>query len=212
MPNLGRFFNDFRNTVLTKFGPNPASMLIWTGVLGWFFSSAAQIVAIAANDKIPKEQKKFLIPQEIGDGAVNVLSFLIVTSAIKNLASKLVSTGKLATPAIREYLRKYKVNPKTTVGNVMFDISKMPNFDLIKDDYTKFKNGVDVVGMTIGSILSCNIITPIIRNKIASNRQRKALEELEQEKRQGVQAPKGYSMQDYLNNAYSKYPSGSLRI
>lgn len=212
MPNLGRFFNDFKNTVLTKFGPNPANMLIWTGVLGWFFSSAAQIVAIAANDQIPKEQKKFLIPQEIGDGAVNVLSFLVVTSAIKGLASKLVSTGKIATPAIREYLKKSKVNPKTTVGNVMFDISKMPNFYLIKDEYTKFKNGVDVVGMTVGSILSCNIITPIVRNKIAANRQRKALVEMEKERYQNIQAPKGYTMNDYLNNAYSKPSSGSLRI
>ena len=212
MANLGRFFNDFKNTVLTKFGPNPANMLIWTGVLGWFFSSLAQIVAIAANDKIPKEQKKFLIPQEIGDGAVNVLSFLVVTSAVKNIASKLVSTGKIATPAIREYLRKSKVNPKTTVGNVMFDISKMPNFDLIKEDYTKFKNGVDVIGMTVGSILSCNIITPIVRNKIAANRQKKALAELEAEKYQRLKAPRGYSMNDYLNNAYGRTNSGSLRI
>jgi hypothetical protein len=38
-----------------------------------------------------------------------------------------------------------------------------------------FKSGIDVGFTTLGSILSCNIITPILRNKIAANRQQDAI-------------------------------------
>ena len=62
MANLSQMFKAFKNHVYNVYGPNPAKMLIYTGVLGWFLSSAAQVVAIAVNDKIPKEQKAFLIP------------------------------------------------------------------------------------------------------------------------------------------------------
>ena len=211
MLNLSKFFNNFKNTVLTKFGPNPANMLIWTGVLGWFLSSAAQVVAIAFNDKIPKEQKAFLIPQEIGDGAVNVLSFLVVTSAVKGFASKLVSSGKLTTPAIKKFLQKTGLHSKNGLGNTRFDISKLANFEQIKDEYVKFKNGVDVIGMTAGSILSCNIITPIVRNKIAANRQRATIEKNQIEQNERYSYPRGISMDDYINRAGTKYSSG-LRI
>ena len=61
---------------------------------------------------------------------------------------------------------------------VDFNISKLLTGDLeaIKPDYNKFKGGLDVIATTAGSILSCNIVTPIIRNNIAANRQRQALD------------------------------------
>ncbi|MBQ8168527.1 hypothetical protein IJZ97_03830 [bacterium] len=211
MLNPSKLFDNFKNTVLTKFGPNPANMLIWTGVLGWFLSSTAQVVAIAVNEKIPKEQKMFLIPQEIGDGAINVLSFLLVTSSIKSLTSKLVSTGKLATPEIRAFLKKTGLHSGNGLGNVKFDISKMANFDQIKDEYRSFKNGVDVIGMTAGSILSCNIITPILRNKFATNRKQKMLAN-DKIKQESIKAPRGISMDAYMKQASLKYSSSSLKI
>lgn len=208
MTGLTKLFNNFKNTVLTKFGPNPAKMLIYTGVLGWFLSSAAQVGAIAFNDKIPKEQKSFLIPQEIGDGAINVLSFFIVTSSIKGFASRLVSTGKLATPKIRAFLNKNGLKPKNGLGSAKFNIEKMANFDVIQDDYKSFKNGVDVIGMTAGSILSCNIITPVLRNKYASNRQKAALAKMDTNQT----SPRGISMDAYRNLASIKYSSVGLKV
>lgn len=232
MINPSKLFETFKNTVLTKFGPNPAKMLIYTGVLGWFLSSAAQVVAIAVNDKIPKEQKMFLIPQEIGDGAINVLSFLVVTSAIKGFASRLVSSGRLATPKIREFLTKSGVNIKTKTGWKIkdpeatingkvvkdkfdfskFSIEKMNNFDEIKDEYRAFKNGTDVIGMTLGSILSCNIITPVLRNKYAADRQQVQLAKMQKIQQEQMKAPRGISMDAYRNMAAMKYSSGSLKI
>lgn len=208
------------NYIYNKFSANPAKMLIYTGVLGWFLSSLAQVGAIAVNNKIPKEQKMFLIPQEIGDGAVNVLSFLIVTSAIKSYASKLVSSGKLATPKIREFLTQHGMNIKTKKGWKIpknfdyskFNIEEMPNYSDIKPEYKAFKNGVDVVGMTVGSILSCNIITPVLRNKYAADRQQKALAKMNKIDQDKIKAPRGISMDAYRNMAAMKYSSGSLKI
>ncbi len=220
MMNPSKMFNNFKNTILTKYGPNPAKMLIYTGVLGWFLSS--QVVAIAVNDKIPKEQKMFLIPQEIGDGAVNVVSFFLVTSVIKNFASRLVSSGKLATPKIRKFLTDSGINIRTKKGwKVLsnfdfskFNIKNMMNFSQIKDEYNSFKNGVDVIGMTVGSILSCNIITPVLRNKIAANRQQKTLARMNAIDSEKVNYPRGISMDTYQKYAALKYsiPSSSLKI
>ena len=208
-------FRNFKNTILTKYGPNPAKMLIYTGVLGWFLSSAAQVVAIAVNDKIPKEQKMFLIPQEISDGAINVLSFFLVTSAIKNFASKLVSTGKLANPKIRKFLNETGLDVKKGLGQTKFNIEKLANYDQKKEDYKSFKNGIDVIGMTLGSILSCNIITPILRNKVAADRQQKTLAELHKIEQAKLKSPRGISMDNYCKSAALKYSSpysGSLKI
>ena len=204
-PNL--IFNNFKDAILTKYGPNPAKMLIYTGVLGWFVSSAAQVTAIAVNNKIPKEQKMFLIPQEIGDGAINVLSFFLVTSAIKNLASKLVSTGKLANPKIRKFLRDTGLNVKNGLGQTKFNIESMANFDLIKDDYKTFKNGCDVIAMTVGSILSCNIITPFLRNKFAADRQKKTISKNYNYAMQKLNPPKGISIDNYKKQASIKFSS-----
>lgn len=220
MLNPSKLFENFKNTILTKYGPNPAKMLIYTGVLGWFLSSAAQVVAIAVNDKIPKEQKMFLIPQEIGDGAINVVSFFLVTTAIKNFASRLVSSGKLASPKIRQYLTDSGINIKTKKGwKVLpnfdfskFDIKNMTNFDLIKDEYNSFKNGIDVIAMTAGSILSCNIITPILRNKYAAKRQKKTLAEMNKVNMDRMQYPRGISMDTYRNQAALKYSGSPLKI
>ena len=145
-------------------------MLVHTGVLGWILSSLAQVGAVVFNDKISTKQKTFLIPQEIADAAVNILSFYVVTSSVKNLASKLVSTGKLSTKNIRHFLEKEGITTKGKnkldyIGNIKFNIENLDNFSAIKNEYKSFKNGIDVIASTIGSIISCNIITPIARNK-----------------------------------------------
>lgn len=209
---LNKLFSNFKDTVCTKFAKQPAKMLIYTGVLGWFLSSAAQVVAIAVNDKIPKEQKVFLIPQEVGDGAINVLSFFLVTSAIKNFASKLVSTGKLASPAIRKYLKETGVTLDKGLGTTKINIEKYANFDTIKEDYFKFKNGTDVTAMTVGSILSCNIITPILRNKYAAVRQKKSIAEMQTHSNKKLLPPRGITMDDFQKYSAMKYHSGSLKI
>ena len=162
-----QLFSDFKTVMYKNYGENPGKMLVHTGVLGWILSALAQISAVVFNDKISPEQKMFLIPQEIADAVINIVSFYTITSTFKNVASKLVSTGKLTTKPIKEFLKKQGVNSKEHIGKLNFSIENMANFQDIKGEYKPFKNGVDVVASTVGSIISCNIVTPILRNEYA---------------------------------------------
>lgn len=209
-------FSSFKSTLYKNYGENPGRMLVHTGVLGWILSSLAQISAVLVNDKLSPEQKSFLIPQEFADAAINIISFYVITNSLKNFSSKLVSTGKLTTPHIKNFLAKNNFisknpNTKDKVGNMNFDISKVANFDEISTDYKNFKNGVDVVASTLGSILSCNIVTPVLRNNFAAREQKKIIDRNGYLKKNDVERPRGISMSEFQNNVYQKY-SGSMRI
>ena len=164
--------NSILSKLYNKYSENPGTMLLHTGTIGWVLSCAAQIGAIITNDKIAPEQKTFLIPQELGDGLINILSFYFITSSVKNICSKSVLNGKLANKTIKNFLEKYNLTQK--IGKVDFNIKKTENFAEIKEDFNGFKNGVDILASTAGSVLSCNIITPILRNEYAAKQQKAA--------------------------------------
>lgn len=162
--------------VYNKFKKNTATMLVVTGTIGWGLSSLAQIGAVMFNPKFSKEQKSFLVPQEFLDAVVNIGSFFMVTQATKKIISKMASTGKIAPTKVREFLNKNKVYGDQ-VGKLSLDLdevlkneSKFP-----KDSYYSYKNFATTVGTVGASILSSNIITPVIRNTMASDIQRKYL-------------------------------------
>lgn len=192
------FLNNALSNLYKNYGENPGKMLVHTGTAGWILSCAAQVLAIFTNDKIPAEQKTFLIPQEIGDGLINILSFYILTSSVKNLASKAVLNGKIANKAIKGYLEKNKLTDK--MGKIDFNIKKTPNFGEVKEDFNSFKNGVDVIASTAGSILSCNIVTPVLRNEYASRKQKTFNEHIQNNRPQVAQYNR-ISMQNYLKNS-----------
>lgn len=213
MKSPANLFSDFKSVMYKNYGENPGKMLVHTGVLGWILSSLAQVSAVVFNDKISPEQKSFLIPQEIADAGINILSFYVITSTFKNAASKLVSTGKLTTKPIRDFLTKQGVNSNEHLGKLNFNIEKMANFSDIKDNYKPFKNGVDVVASTIGSIISCNIVTPILRNQYASKRQKQTLAKMNKlDNGVELKTPRGISMDAYMKLSANKYSSGSLKI
>lgn len=209
-------FDVFKNIILEKYGEQPGKMLVHTGVLGWILSSLAQVGAVVFNDKISPEQKVFLIPQEIADAAVNILSFYVITNSVKAVASKLVKTGKLTTPDIRNYLKKtgIKIPKKSSdvspIGKWDFDITKLANFDEIADKFKPFKNGVDVAASMVGSIISCNLVTPILRNEYASRRQKEMLTKMHGNQVKNLEFPKGISMSEYQRRAYAK--SSALKV
>ena len=78
----------FKDRMFKVLSENPGSMLMHTGALGWAASSAAQITGIAFNNKIDKNKKKFLIPQELGDATGNIALYYLVTLGMKNFANK----------------------------------------------------------------------------------------------------------------------------
>jgi len=167
--SLSKAFSSMKSNLYHKYGENPGTMLLHTGTIGWILSCAAQMIAIATNDKIEAKEKAFLLPQELSDGVINILSFYILTSSVKNIASLMTKNGKIANKAIKGYLNKHGLADK--IGKADFNISETKNFGEIKDEYISFKNGVDVLASTAGSVLSCNLVTPVLRNEFAARKQ-----------------------------------------
>ena len=165
------------NWVYNNFKKNTATMLVVTGTIGWGLSSLAQIGAVLFNPKIPREQKSFLVPQEIADALVNISSFFLITQVTKKFISKLASTGKIAPSKVRAFLDKNKNLYGDKVGKLSLDLDEVlkhePKFP--KESYYAYKNYATTVGTIGASILSSNIVTPIIRNSMASNMQQKYL-------------------------------------
>lgn len=98
-----KILENLKEFLFNKFSNDLAGMLLVTGTLGWVFSAAGQIFGIATNKKVSKEKKRFLIPQEIADATINILSFYFVTRTIQSSAKKLVSSGKIITPEIKKF-------------------------------------------------------------------------------------------------------------
>lgn len=203
------------------FSHSPGKMLLWTGTLGWILSSAAQITAIQFNKKTPKEQKKFMFPQEMADAVINIGCFFAITERCTAWGSKLVKSGKLSTPAIRKYLDGIK-NPeivnkiKNNTLNIekdLLDIKKGETSKVSKEfeeNYDKLASGVSFIASTAGSVIGGNLLTPVLRNKYASARQKSSLEK-DKMATIAVDRPVLPMQNDYKSNSY-KTPNTSMKI
>ncbi len=161
--------------IFDKWSKDIGTVLIWTTIAGWVASSSAQILGILKNQKYTKEQKNFMIHQEIGDAAINIGSFFIITTPLKKIASKLVKTGKFTTFAIKRPIKKH--GDITKIGDLGFDIKKLPYFSSeLEKPFNSFNNFMGTSAAVIGGILSSNILTPILRNRYASDCQAKKKE------------------------------------
>lgn len=102
-------FGSVKKWLFEHYSNDAGKMLLHTGTAGWILSAAGQIFGIVNNDKVSKKEKKFLIPQEIVDAGINILSFYIVTNKIQNVTKALASKGKVITPAIRVFCEKHGI-------------------------------------------------------------------------------------------------------
>lgn len=169
---MGKLGASLLNFIAKSFMANPSGMLIVTTVFGWVTASTAQIISIARNPKYTNEQKNFLLPQELSDAAINIGAFFAITTASKKFALKMFQTGKLVPKIVREYLNKNE-NLRKQVGKLDFNLDKYAKEDKLfpKNEYECCRD-LFTTGVTVGAgILSSNVITPIIRNKMASNMQ-----------------------------------------
>lgn len=175
---MANMFQKLLTWVADKFSKDASKMLIFTGVAGWTLSSLAQIGAILFNPNISKEQKSFLIPQELADAAVNIGSFFLITQVAKKTVSKLFSTGKFAPQKVRDFLNKNKELYGDKVGKVHFDLDEVlkATKDFPKEEYWATKNFYTTLATVGAGVVSSNIITPIVRNKMAAKMQKKYLQ------------------------------------
>ena len=171
---MGKFLQSCLNKIARKFSDDPSKMLITTSVVGWSLSSLAQIIAVAVNPKIKEEQKVFLIPQEFNDALVNIGAFLLITQFTKKTVTNLFKTGKFAPVRVKEYLYKNSHHYKDKIGKLdlnLDEVLKTSDKETLRayNTYKTFGTTVATVG---AGILSANIVTPLIRNKMASKVQK----------------------------------------
>ena len=203
--NLLELGKDF---IAHHYGEKPGKMLIHTGVIGWALSATAQIIAIATNDKLKKEQKVYMIPQEAADALFNVASFYLVTQTFSTVASKLVKTGKWLPKSIAQHLKNQNL---TNIGHPNFSVLEHGNLNEdLTNIYNKHNFGINLGLTTLGSVISCNILTPIFRNKVATHRQKKIMECLNnREKKNSVEN----LTSNYIKPIdFNTFRSGSLKI
>lgn len=217
--------------IFKKYSKDPGNMLVHTGVIGWFLSSAAQIFAIAINDQLSPKEKMFLIPQEIADAVVNCVSFYTFTNGVKYIGKKLTNTGKLRNKAVSDILKdrglilekgQQRVDGKVYAGDWNFDITKLDGYkEHIEKDFKPFNNGVEVATGLVGSIISSNLITPIFRNYYAAHKQKslvarsEAKQDVSQTTKSELKSPEvtpmntpQISFANYQKLAYSRNSSG----
>ena len=196
--------SSFLDWVAKNYGEKPGKMLIHTGVIGWILSSLAQTVAIATNDKISREQKSFLIPQELADAMVNIVSFYAITQSVSSLTKKMVKTGKLLPKSVREFFSKKEQKLGDWNTNVKELLTKNNATKEITGSYNDFHNGADVIATTVGSIISCNIVTPIIRNNIAAHGQKNIMNKYDSKNKSNYNTTyKAPRINDYMGNSGS---------
>ena len=184
---------------------NTANILILLSAGGWLASSLAQVAGIYFNKNYTKEQKSFMIPQELADAVVNIGSFLLVTKSLKSLTSKMVETGKLTPKSIQKFLGEKGLLSER--GKYDFNVTEVEGFHRYRQTYNNFKTVAESTAAIVGGVISSNIITPILRNKIASKRKNGVLEKLnggekpvEQTVETGVIETPRHRFEDFRNN------------
>lgn len=151
---------------------NQAHLQNICGSIAMALSCAAFTGSVFFNKGIPSEQKSFLVSQELADGAINVALFLVMTDKFKKLAENKIKAGKIFPKEMKEQVKLIRAK----IGeNANFETMKKSfcekDLTKIADFHTGFKNSVSLGG----SLLAASIVTPIIRNIVASNFQKKHL-------------------------------------
>ncbi|MBR2430953.1 hypothetical protein IKB17_05780 [bacterium] len=166
--------------LVKNFGDDTSKIIITSSIVGWVISAIAQTVAIAFNPKFDKEQKSFLMPQELADAAVNIAAFFFVTQSTKKYVTKMFKTGKIAPKMVRNHLNSNKSLYENKVGKLDLNLDEAIKYDKLfpEKEYKTCKNLVTTLATIFGGVVSTNIITPVIRNNMASRMQKKYIEEI----------------------------------
>lgn len=171
--------------------------LIHLGAVGWLFGALAQVGALAFNKKIDKDEKRFLFPQEIADGVINVGLYYTICQGIKSFADKCVDKGSFIPENVHKAYEKllsnkqlFTTDEQTQIfgskKNITGALNKVTDSGFVKKlspaaanfvnneikpaaaKMAGWKNGIGTIATFAASVLACNIITPYARNAVAS--------------------------------------------
>lgn len=133
---------------LFEYSQDAGKMLLHTATLGWILSALGQIYGIANNEKVSKKEKKFLIPQEVADAAVNILSFYLVTNSVQNFTKSLAAKGKVITPEILAKCEEFGIKLGKDANGKSINIgdaisAKIKEYKVIVDNNKNEKLNID---------------------------------------------------------------------
>lgn len=177
MASFSKMFDNLKLRIYDKYSEHPGKLLVFAGTLGWTLSCIAQVGAIVFNEKLSSKDKKFLIPQEITDGVVNVGLFFAITKGLHSYTDKMIESGKIMFSEIKKPLTKELERRNINLSQALKEndgkISNILTDKIAKENFIKLKGGTALSAALLGSIISCNIITPIIRNSIGAKFQKR---------------------------------------
>lgn len=121
---LSNWISKQTTRVWRHYSEDAAKGLLHLGAIGWVLSSAAQTFMIATNKDIDSHKKKFLIPQELTDGAVNLTLYYTITAGIKKFADSLVENGHIIGEETDKFLTDFTKNIVTTTTHYVKSLSE----------------------------------------------------------------------------------------
>jgi len=178
--NLANLSKDIFTKFCQQGVSDRANFLKNIAVVGWVLSSLAQTCAIFFNDKLPSKEKRFLIPQEIFDGLINCTLFWFITSKATNLGKLLVLKKHVLPKTISKAMETFVPKGKDIAKlkeSFLAHLNKKGNPSQIKVAKDAIE-GLGVFSGIVGAIIATNIVTPILRNKLASNWQKKEMQKV----------------------------------
>lgn len=183
-----KFMENAKKYLFGKYSKGLGQMLLITGTLGWILSAAGQLCGIMTNKKLSGDQKKFLIPQEAADAAVNILSFYLVTKSIKDISRYFVSSGRVVTKEIGKFCKDHKILTKTAENIADFAKSEtQPNW--VKNIGQNISSQIADINSTLKVADAEKIaIDPIKKQKLLEDKQK---------------------LQTFLDDKYSPFESGA---
>ena len=197
MKGLSKFINSIAEGIYKYFGKNSGKMLLTTSIIGISMSSLIQAMAILVNDKYSNSQKKFMVPQELGEAMISIISIFLITKPIQKFASNLTKTAKIAPKNVINYLKENNIEKRRGLASFNFrskvenTIKTIENSDkYIKSSSTEkaemlaphkntlhefddFADSTQAYATLVAGILSTSYAVPLIRNNIASRYQPK---------------------------------------
>lgn len=225
MTKLSLHWEKLKNIMFDTLGHNPGQAVMVATALSMASSSVAQSIAIACNKKISDHQKKFLIPQELLDGIINVAASILIIGTMGKCATRLVETGKWSTDSIRALIAKLPKSVQVKMGDSGTNLADIfcdhAAPEVKKEFYTvydNFKFGAQIIATTIGSVLALSVAAPFIRNYAAAEYQKAHLKK-QQDNSQSVatvsatpiQKPNAANYHNYTMTAITN-PTSSLKI
>lgn len=217
-------FDSIKEWSFKKYSDDPSKMLLHTGTVAWILSAGAQLYGIHKNDKLTKDQKKFLLPQEFLDAVINITAFYILTNNLQNLTKKLATTGKVIPSKIQKYCENNAIEigdwKKSDIGKALTEkiSTAKANIDTnelkgLKEEFDTFESGMKMVGNITGAVVSSNIITPLLRNPLAAMKQKY---DISHDKQQTpIQKPNTQPIAKQPLNSYQPklaQPTGGMKV